>query len=329
MVKPFLLPGGIKSIMVFFLLVSVNAAVSAGEEAGVENTVELTVLMSKFSSGGAGSSFETTKLADKLLRLLEEKYGLHIKPEMVEMDAAYADRAVEKLAKEFKERGDIAFVWTQDYYYMKEAGIPVRPLIALEIDGSPLLRECFYARKDGAYKKLSDIRGAVISSGGMYSYLHIRRVLFESGIDEPLRSFFGRNVRIANAVSGIFALALGEVDAVFSHEFALGAARLADTSVSKKVKKLHCSTEGLLIEPFIVAKEGKKDRAIERFRNLILNSHKDKDFKKFFDMFRKITDFRFVVPDADAIEKQKRILDEWRKRGWNNEALEYDVDGRE
>lgn len=232
---------------------------------------------------------------------------------------SYGDNLLDRVITDFKEKkSDVSYVYGIDYaQYLSEGKRDLIPLFTLTMDKSSLMKECLFIRK-GEFTDVEELRGKKWAASHLYP---TRYLLYKNGIDEPLDHFFSTIDYMSDAplYKLVERLTSGDVDAISTYAIIM---RLSGelTKKDSTIEPLYCDVYDHTW--IFVARKDMDPAFLTKFRKIMLNSNKDKDFDSFKFAFQ-VIDGKFAPISQDDLKKIIDIAKLIKEKGWIKEQLEF------
>ncbi len=234
-------------------------------------------------------------LFEEALRQIEEKYGISMEITIP------TEGGTLKRDREY----DLVFVT------VREPLEGYTPLMGVVIFHKKVIRHCLYVRQDSSWKRLEDLRdkvGIVMTAEPTY---HSLRNLLDG---EPPEVFFKDMQANKGLHSGIFALALGEVDAAYALDIELAELEMTNPAVANKARPLVCAREGFPPPPVWVRDTVSREDA-RKIRSFFLGMHKNKRMGRYQGIMN-LVGLRFIPHDPELDADVLELLATAREKGW-------------
>jgi hypothetical protein len=275
-------------------------------------------------TGGGGVSDNPSTFLKRVCDIISKKTGDDVECAIVDKpnNTMLTPQTMKKYiqAIEAKNYAGI-YISGNDYYQLLASGYDkMVPAAQISFKKKTVDQACLYTRASDGFKSVDDLKSK--TWGGSYFYMGSRFIMYNNGIDLPLKKFFGKMVFEQNDFWTNMAdqLLAGRID-VFggsTEEEIMGRAR------DKKygaIKTLACSpfraTHMIAFNKTNLSKE-----KMDQIRGLLFNAHKDKDWGAFQFMFT-IINGHFVPFDDAALKVTKEFVDTSVSRGWLKEQLAF------
>lgn len=262
------------------------------------------------------TGMEKTKIIDifkNIVDTLSEKIDGEAVPNVFAYD--YDENVYEAVYDNIESGDSDIIFWMGHEYaeYMEGREDTLVPLFSLTMMGQTLINNCIYARP-GEVEDVSQLRGKRWAGTRVAP---TRYTLYKEGIDEPLDEFFGSvefrsDSPITNIIEG---LENNEYDVFTTYDTYIGISGL-DTKKDKPFEPVVCHTYDYTWT-FMASKRLPHD-FLEKYRSIMLRSHKDPDFAKFRFAFKMI-EGRFIPVQHEDMEKIYEIYKLKKEKGWDKE----------
>jgi ABC-type phosphate/phosphonate transport system substrate-binding protein len=265
-------------------------------------------------SGKSKSHIQT--MTDEISKALSSVIGAEIEPVYTPLyEEEYLKAAISQLVNK-----QVDFVGMSGDWYVRmspQMKEKYPPLFGLLLDKKKDTEYCLYVRKSDGITKAEQLRGKRTTT---LVYKDIRYLLYEAGIDEPLKKFFKDVYFQAYLPTDMMnALVDKRVDTFANQKFQVDLARGADDRY-KDIHPIVC--RDMIMNPFVIYRGDIDPTVISKIQSAARNWEKDKRFQnlKFFFMAVKGGIFDVKPKDFELTEKiDKLMLD----RGWEEERKNF------
>ncbi|HOO55730.1 MAG TPA: PhnD/SsuA/transferrin family substrate-binding protein [bacterium] len=277
------------------------------------------------------------KQVEMMCDMIGEKIGVPVVLKTAE-DIPIENPTTEQLfewAKKEAEMGniDITVVPPTGLYMLIDAGIKMIPIATYQIDKKKTDRACLYVKKGHPAKELKTdaerieaFRGKKVGIGhGMKSNPVAEMLLIDMGIDTPSYEYF-ENVgdEYGSIEDKINQIMDGTIDGVITFKVDLKFAFYKNQELAGSIEPLVCGQEYTNI-PFVI-RDGLDVEIAKRFRKVLLNIHKDKDFSQLHFVFYTINGHIVAVSSKDY-ENWERVYRKGRREGWLDAIGQWQLPG--
>jgi|GEM_PF-6826908 len=299
-----------------------NAAGSSGSTATIETErAKLLFIAPTFNIQGAGMSIDAIKqIGERLIGMLRNKIGIEVEYEMAGGPNMDQDAAMSLALERMRKGGDLS--WT-DYPHYESAlkeGIPIGIISLMEIGGSIVYKNCFYALRNSPYKKAADLRGLRTAGGPTLDWVGMRALLYANHIDEKPDEFFSDMAPMSSFFATLNGVLLKRIDVVMMSEPAFKVLKKNNPNYEKIAPVLCAEVSPNAYIP--IYRKGLDPKILEALRTLLADAHEDRDMG-FVRPFMEAADVRFVEPDEDALKQIGALYRQAEERGWTKEAKRY------
>lgn len=232
---------------------------------------------------------------------------------------SYGDNLLDKVVEEFNaKKSDVAYVYGIDYaMYLNEGKKDLIPLFTLTMDKSPLMKECFFVRK-GELEDVSQLRGKKWAASHLFP---ARYLLYKNGIDEPIDKFFSSVDYVSDAPLSnlVDMLEAKKIDVFSTYSIIM--------RISGEMNKTDSVVEPLFCDVYdhtwiFVARKDMDPALLAKFRKIMLNSHKDRDFDSFKFAFQ-VIDGKFAPVSQEDLKVIINIAKLIKEKNWQKEQLDF------
>ena len=210
---------------------------------------------------------------------------------------------------------DIVGVTAEEYFTHDALRALVTPAFAWSVNHQKFGKECLYVKKGSGITHVKQLQGKTIT--GLTSYQTVRRLLWENGVDMPLKKFFGKFAYIDDPMEQYQSLLAGKVDTF--HDTWQGWSFYKNMKPQfKDVTPLACLKDPQPMVFFGLRKNADK-AAAQKVGDYLITAHRDPEMasaKWFF------LDFlgEFFKVDNTYLAASAKTFEDNRKRGWMKEA---------
>ena len=290
---------------------------------GAEEKVHLLFIAPTFSVTGLGVTVDGLKqIGEQMIKVVEKKTGLVFEYEMVGSPTDNINDALDKTIERLKTGGDFSWLDYEHYLGAREQKIPVNPAAVLTIGGKLTQKMCMYVKKGSQFKTLKDLRGARVTGGYLLDWISQRALLYVNKIDERPDKFFGELVPVATYFASFQGVILGGVDTFIMSETVYNVVKTFNPNFVNVVPLVCADTvpNGL----FPVYRETVPPGVVKKFKSILYNAPTDPDMGMISPIL-KSTGIIFVEATPDIMKKMGDAYALYKKRGWIQEAKEYDA----
>lgn len=217
------------------------------------------------------------------------------------------------------KKGDI------DIAYSNDPGVIIAlmanhgfvPFATYSMYGKMKKRMCLYASKKGPYKSINDLKGAdvLFAPKSLYMYMLLHKLTGGS----PMAFYHLKTSE--GPSSNIYALSLGETDAIFGSSQLNDYFKITNPGPVKNTQEIACTDE--MYSTPIVHTSNVPDAVIAKFTDILANGYKDKDFKKFQPLMNMAKVRFFPVTTADYAA-DLALYAEIEKKGIDREYRQWE-----
>jgi len=175
---------------------------------------------------------------------------------------------------------------------------------------------CLYVGADSKHKKIADLEQArAVTYPGEIAYFQLYDLLGKNPSE-----FFWTLKMSPNAISSIYAVAMGDTDAAFVDAANIEHLKVMNPGPLKKVRSIGCSKEGTFA-PMMVSKTFPQT-AKDAIRKKIANFGKDADFKTYWPLAKQLK-ARFVPASNEDYKMMFDLADMAAKKGWDKDYRKW------
>lgn len=191
------------------------------------------------------------------------------------------------------------------------------PFATYTMYGKKKMRWCVYTSKTGPYKSVGDLKGArmLFSPKSPYLYMKLQNAAGQS----PMEFFHLKSGE--GPSSNIYALSLGETDAVFGSSQIYDYFKMINPGPVKNLQETYCSDE-LYSPPMVRAKNMPLD-VIAKLVEILITCHKDKMFKKYQPLMN-MAKMRFIPIAPEDYAAELALYAEIEKKGISREYRQWE-----
>ncbi len=204
--------------------------------------------------------------------------------------------------------------------YLTRPGLKelVDPYLSWTVGGRHYGKECLYVHAETGPKTVEGLRGGRV--GSLTSYVTVRRLLHQEGVDEPLERFFGSFSFEGEPADLYQKVASGEMTAFHDTYQGWYYYRQIHANAASKVKPLACLDKEPLV--FMALRRGADRTAADTVARYTLKAHRDPDLGTARWFFVAFEGKFFRLPDDYFTAYEKKMAGA-RRRGWVREALRW------
>lgn len=294
-----------KKAYLVFLFVAVGAFAAAAS--GQEQPEKVYQLIVRFGVSFAGvSAAQIDALYDKVSQIVMKKTGIKI--EFV--TAEDSDEIIERL-----KSGEVQMASLESQVYIDaiESNVPIRPVLNFTIKKKQYTPICIFVRKDSPEAEgLESLRGKRLTLYGSWDWAYLQKYLVDNGIEENVTDYFSKVLFGTNAQSELYSLVFKKADVMVASESSFIMESRLDKRF-KKIMKLECM--GDYPNGPTVVRTDVDEEDVETLSKMLLNAHKDKDFKE-FHMYFIAGEGHFTRVNAEYYEPFQERIAAAREAGW-------------
>ncbi len=212
-----------------------------------------------------------------------------------------------------KREPDAIFLYSYDQLAEIKQKYGYSVFLTLISFGRPKPKACIYVRKDNPAKTIADLRGVSMATYNFKCEYFLLRDLIGNRPEE----FFGSLKPLANGVSTIYSLAMGESDTSFTYDITYEMMKKSNPGPVKKIRELAC-TKPFGSFPMLISPDAPPETT-RVFEDFLFNVHKDAAYKQYWPLFN-LYKLRFV-PSTDA--DFQPIFDLFKKANAKNWAKDF------
>lgn len=193
------------------------------------------------------------------------------------------------------------------------------PFLSLTLNHKSKLDLCAYVRKDANYGGILDLKGKVW--GGSMS-ASTRYLLSTKGVNTPMKSFFSKIkfVNETNVTTPFEELLNKKIDVFVTPSYLFEMAKGGNPKFAAELRQMDC-TEFEHVWFFSYNKKGIPQDIVDKIKNIMVNSHKDKDFAQYKFMLAALKG-QFVAFDNNMSVTDK-LGALYKKNGWEKEQTDF------
>ncbi len=182
-------------------------------------------------------------------------------------------------------------------------------LLGVSFLGKPSQKYCFYSDPSKKVESIDDLKNSTIIMGVYEEDYYICRKMV--GVD-PIE-YFHKIDDAANLLSAIYAMKMTNYDAAFVADQAILTLKATNPGPVKNIKEIACSEEFMHI-PFMNSKKVPAEVAGE-FKSIVMNMHKDKDFKTYWPLMKTFKT-RFTEVSISDYKSMFDLFELAGNKGW-------------
>jgi ABC-type phosphate/phosphonate transport system substrate-binding protein len=231
--------------------------------------------------------------------------------ENIEFQSAYY-KGNDQLENAIK-KGDVDFFLTDRYSTLLRAykNYGFIPLMSFSMYGQKTPRYCMYAKSNGGYKTIPDLKGKKIAIGdGEEDYYTLRKLA-----GSRPENFFDLKL-VTEGTAGLYAISVKEEDGIFFSEYGYDYVVMTNPALVKSIKPVFCGDPFYMVP--LAYKKNTPQNVIDAIGRMLDNPKKDPELKKYAPLIKMVKLEYFPVTLKDLLPSFE-LIELAYKNGWNRE----------
>ncbi|MFA6449909.1 MAG: PhnD/SsuA/transferrin family substrate-binding protein [bacterium] len=291
------------AILMLVLLAPVLAHASAPQQPAAIAKPKYT-LVTRLGYGQEQDA-QIVNIVNEILKIVAAELGFEFSNSLLLTDEDYM-----KAAKAGKF--DFAFAWSHELVADTLKCCNYEPIVRINMFGAAPQTGCIYVNKDSAIKTVADLKNKTAATyQNAPSFYLLRKMVGKNPAE-----FFSLLKSSPNAISSIYAVALGESDSAFVYRANVEHLKIMNPGPAKKVRELVC-IDDLLSIPLLASTKVPKQTS-DKIVEILCNARKDPNFKNIRPLLIQ-SKAQFMPVKKGEYDGLLNLIAFAKKNGWDKE----------